>query len=134
MLVHNDSSIDDEYGRSYQVYGAAFPNNEDCSNYCSKHQIVGSFGILPGYTVAIRFSRTAPTAGSAYTAPIGFLNLRWSIEAVTTIDSGNLVFSTDQLVEQTVMKLRKVALNDSIMNKDYDVVSVIQKLLNALRG
>lgn len=134
LIVHNDPSIDDEYGRSYQVYPAPFPNNDDCSDYCSKHQIVGSFGILPGYTVAIRFSRTAATVEPAYTAPIGFLNLRWSVEAVTSIDSGNLVFSTDELIDNTVMKLRKVALNSGAMNKDYDVVAVIQKLLDALRG
>jgi hypothetical protein len=132
ILIHNDSTIADEAGVSQQVYDASFPNKTDCSEYVAAHSITWAFGIRPGYTVAIRFSRTDPSTGVPYEYPIGFLNLRWRVEEVATVDAVREGY-LDDLVTRTVVNLRKAAKSSGPMTNSYEVVDVIQKILNALK-
>jgi hypothetical protein len=132
LLIHNDSAIGTFYGKKIQVIDHSIPNPKDCTNYISEHKISGIFGVKPGYTVAVRFSRTDPSSGIPYTGDIGFLNLRWSIESVATVDSTTLA-ATEEIVSQTVMKLRKTASNVTTPDNGFEMVYVLEKLLNALR-
>lgn len=133
LLIHNDSSIEDEYGRSAQVYDHAFPTKDDCSSYVKAHGITSAFGVKPGYTVAIRFSRSAPTAaGEPYTGAIGFLNLRWSVEEVASLEAERADY-VDNLVTRTVLDMRRAASKAGPMEMSYDVVDVLKKILNALK-
>ena len=85
ILVHNDSSIDALPPVAYHGLADPFPNNVDCSRYVSTHVVSGGeIGVKPGYAVAVRFSRTNPSAsgGSKYTGKIGFLSVRWALEEI----------------------------------------------------
>ncbi len=80
VLIHNDPSIADVEGKSYDVLGAPLPTEADCSSYLSTHTIGTSvFGVRPGYIVSVKFSRSAPSSGVQYTGRLGFINLRWSL-------------------------------------------------------
>lgn len=133
ILVHNDSSIEDFAGRSAQVLGYAFPTEDDCADYILAHagQLSGPFGVRPGYTVAVRFSRTAPAEGEAYTGSIGFLNLRWAIEEVATVKVTKS--QEDDIVEQTVRNLRAAAKKAGVMDSGYSVVNILTRIVNALK-
>ena len=135
LLMHNDSSITPIAGKSVQVLDHAFPSPDDCQNYINNpaNRVSGSvFGIKPGYTVSIRFSRSNPSDGTPYTGAIGFLNLRWEIEQVTTVDASS-ESEVDDLVTQTVLNLRKAAAKSGRMTNSYELVLVLTRLLNALK-
>jgi len=133
LLIHNDSSIDPLLGKSVQVMDHAFPTKDDCKSYFDANMLSGTvFGIKPGYTVSVRFSRSDPDSGTPYTGAVGILNLRWEIEKVVDID----VSSDDEvadLVTQTVLNLRKAAAKTSRMANSYDLVTILTRMINALK-
>ena len=137
ILVHNDPSIEDLGGRSARVMDGPFPTNEECKAYIQNNRglVAGVFGIRPGYTVAVRFSRANPSSGDPYTGAIGFLNLRWAIEEVATVEISGSEGGDDmdKVVRQTVRNLRKAAAKSIPMEKGYDLVAVLQSVINALR-
>lgn len=140
VLMHNDSSLGTVYGRSVQVLDHSFPYPEDCQGYIEAHQgqITGAFGILPGYTVAVRFSRASPSTDgeyssyAPYTGALGVLNLRWCVEEVATMSVAT-ASATEDLVTQTVLNLRKAAARGGSMTTDYEVVNILKRLLSALK-
>jgi hypothetical protein len=130
LLIHNDSSLDPARGKSVLVLDHAFPTPEDCKTYYEAHQLSGTvFGVKPGYTVSVRFSRANPSDGLPYIGPIGFLNLRWTVELYSTVD----VKTENDLITQTVINLRKAAAKSGRMDNSYDLVAILQRLINALR-
>lgn len=134
LLIHNDSSLENLYGRSVQVMDHAFPTEDECQAYIRNNlnKVSGVFGVRPGYTVAVRFSRTAPSKGNPYVGAIGFLNLRWAIEEVATIpvsEPGQI----DDIVTHTVKALRRAAAKSGPMHSGYAVTAVLQRLINALK-
>jgi len=133
ILVHNDAAIADVSGRSARVLDYAFPTEKDCAGYVDSHagKLSGVFGIRPGYTVAIRFSRDAPSSGTPYTGAIGFLNLRWAVEEVSVIDVGGKTY--DDIVAITVANLRKAARKSGPFDTGYSVADFLTKVANALR-
>ena len=132
LLVHNDSSLDQIAGKSVLVMDHAFPTQDDCKSFCSQNHISGSvFGVKPGYTVSVRFSRSSPSGGTPYTGAIGFLNLRWSVEKVVDVVVSD--DRADDLVRQTVLNLRREAQKQSRMDNSYDLVGILTRLLRALR-
>lgn len=133
ILVHNDAAIADVSGRSARVLDYAFPTEKDCAGYVESHagKLSGVFGIRPGYTVAIRFSRDAPSSGTPYTGAIGFLNLRWAVEEVSAIDVGGKTY--DDIVALTVANLRKAAKKSGPFDTGYSVADFLTKVANALR-
>ena len=135
LLVHNDPTLGSLAGKSVLVMDHAFPTAAECSGYISRNNLVGGvFGVRPGYTVAVRFSRTSPTTGTPYTGAIGFLNLRWAIEEVAAIQTDSEgCRQVDELVEQTVRNLRRAAAGAGPMGSGYEVVHVLTRVLNALR-
>lgn len=44
--------------------------------------------VKPGYFVGLKIERCAPGSGTAYTAPLGFLSLRWNLVAAATAVTG----------------------------------------------
>ena len=85
VLVQTEDGSGDIVGKRYSVLGEQIPAVGECGEYFTNHggASVGSFGVKAGYTVAIRISRTGIVSGSAeYTAPIGFMNMRWELEVV----------------------------------------------------
>jgi len=85
VLIHTEDGTDNIPCRLYDAIGSQLPDFNECSKYLSKHEDVSisSFGIRPGYTVAVRISRSGIASGaSPYTAPIGFINMRWSLDMV----------------------------------------------------
>lgn len=137
ILVHNDPRIGTLAGKSIQVLDYAFPNQDDCSDYLQTHPEMASgvFGLHPGYTVAIRLSRTAPSSGTPYTGPIGILNFRWAIEAVDgSVQPQQLSASSiDDIVTTTVMNLRKVPLGGYGVNTGYQLADILARVMNALK-
>lgn len=136
MLIHNDTTIASRRGNNERVIDHAIPSPDDCGRYIAAHGITTTFGVRPGYTIAIRFSRAdmPPSEdGEEYTGAIGFLNLRWSIEEVSTVDSGE-ISNLDEVVKDTVMSLRNVAGQYDKMEKVYDIVTILTKVLEALRN
>ena len=134
ILIHNDSSIEDIRGRSVRVMDHAFPTEDECQGYIRNNlgNVAGVFGIRPGYTVAVRFSRTSPSNGEPYVGSIGFLNLRWSIEEVTTIKATSSE-KVDDIVAQTVRNLRRAAAKSGPMDTGYAIVNVLTRIVNALK-
>ena len=137
--MHNDSTLADIPGKCAQVVERSFPYLDDCKNYSQGlatqgRAITGAFGVRPGYTVAIRFSRSDPSGAgvSPYTGAIGILNLRWTVEEVVTVDTA-AVSNIDDLVVETVKGLRKVASGVHPMDNATEVVAVLTRLLNALK-
>ena len=83
--MQTEDGSGDIVGKRYSVLGEQIPAVGECGEYFTNHggASVGSFGVKAGYTVAIRISRTGIVSGSAeYTAPIGFMNMRWELEVV----------------------------------------------------
>ena len=136
LLVHNDPSIENLYGRSVMVLDHSFPTEDECRGYIDANlsKTSGVFGIRPGYTVAVRFSRVSPSSGTPYTGDIGFLNLRWSIEEVAAV-SVSKPSDTDAIVYQTVKALRNAAAKSGSapMQSGYAVSDVLQRIVNALK-
>lgn len=133
LLVHNDSSLNPAPGKSVLALDHAFPTPEDCKAYYEAHQLSGTvFGVKPGYTVSVRFSRAAPSDGTPYVAPIGFLNLRWAIEQVVAVDVSQ-TGQVNDLVTQTVLNLRKAASKSSRMKNSDDLVTILTRLINAMK-
>lgn len=130
LLVHNDSSIVPVLGKSILALDHAFPTPDDCRSYYDAHSLSGTvFGVKPGYTVSVRFSRSDPSSGTPYTGAIGILNLRWSIELYSLVDAE----TEDDLVKQTVISLRKAAAKSGPMRNSYDLVTILTRLLNAMK-
>jgi len=84
VLIHNDVDIGSSALKAYEVLPDPFPNNDDCSQYFSTHTVSsGELGVKPGYSVAVRLSRSAPRIGaSPYVGKLGFLSVRWALEEV----------------------------------------------------
>jgi hypothetical protein len=134
ILIHNDPTLDTVLGKNVRVLDYTIPSNNDCTKYITTNNITGVFGVRPGYTVAIRFSRAAPTEGAPYIGSVGFLNLRWSIEEVTTIDTKDSVpTNIDDIVVQTVTNLRAAASKAGRMNTSYEIVDILTRIVNALK-
>lgn len=137
ILIHNDTDIIPQAGNNALVVDHAIPTREECSKYITDQRVpLGPFGIRPGYTVALRFSRSAPMlgtmGGTAYTGPIGFLNLRWSIEQVSALDSGKTI-NTEDIVNSTVMRLRKMAAGTGPMDNVDAIVGILTRVIAALQ-
>lgn len=85
VLIHTKDDSDDVPAKMYSVLGEKIPNFDECSKYLAKHETItrATFGIRPGYTVAVRISRNSVVSGvDEYTGPIGFINMRWSLDRV----------------------------------------------------
>ena len=134
LLMHNDASIPDVQGKSARVISRSFPYSGDCLGYTQGRVISGvPFGVRPGYTVGVRFTREAPTAPGVtpYTGPIGILNLQWAVEQVATIDEVQAESITKTVID-TVTGLKKAARISGSMNNSMEIVTVLQRLINAL--
>lgn len=130
LLVHNDSTIETVLGKSIRALDHAFPTPDDCRSYYDAHNLAGTvFGVKPGYTVSVRFSRADPSSGTPYTGALGILNLRWAIELYSIVDAE----TENDLVTQTVINLRKAAAKSGPMRNSYDLVTILTRLLNAMK-
>ena len=142
VMVHNDSSIDDEAGVSYRSFGDSFPNEEECSGYLANHVLATStFGVRPGNVVAIRFSRKAPSSGSPYEGRLGFMNLRWELVAAgSAIDEDSKALSGSsgvhgRAVEEMASRLSSFANSvDASRTRVVDEIrAVLLNLIYAIR-
>ena len=134
ILVHNDPDIGTVLGKSAQVLDHMIPSPEDCSIYLANNRVTGEFGIRPGYTVAIRFSRTAPSDGEPYTGSIGFLNLRWAVEEVSGAETGKgTPANIDDIVAQAILNLKKATAKPGPMISGYELKDVLTRIVNALK-
>ena len=136
ILLHNDSSIEDVVGRSTKALGEMFPNDQECATYLDSH-VIGTtmLGVRPGYIVAARFSRKSPSSNRQYTAPIGFINLRWSLidmDAGTT-ETVYRKYETD--ASATLARLHDVALTIDLpnMRNGDDNRTAIRKIVSELQ-
>lgn len=117
VLIHNDPTIENMDGRSYEILGNPFPNEGSCSNYLASHVIgTSSFGVRPGYIVSVRFSRSAPQAGASYTGKIGFINLRWALVRAEKDETVEVPSQTDQDVSVILANLKRIASRYSPSN------------------
>lgn len=83
MVLHNDPSIENVAGRSSDALGRPIPDAAQCSGYLSGHTVgTSAFGVRPGYIVAVRLSRAAPSSGTPYTGKLGFMDIRWALSRV----------------------------------------------------
>lgn len=82
VLVCTNDGTEQITGKKYNALGKPIPNIDECGQYAREHG-VDIVGVRPGYTVAVSISRSGVRSGStAYTAPIGFMNMRWEIERI----------------------------------------------------
>lgn len=86
ILIHTSDGSQDIPGRRYSSFGLHIPLYDECGEYASRKSISDPDDICvrPGYTVAIRIAR-GPVTGemrTEYTAPIGFMNMRWVLERI----------------------------------------------------
>ena len=136
ILIHNDTDISPVEGNNALVINHAIPTKAECDGYVQRNNVGVEFGVKPGYTVALRFSRSSPVfgakEGSPYTGNIGFLNLRWAIEEVTEVDKGNTI-NTEVVITDTVMKLRDVAARSGSMDTVDQIVRVLSGVISALK-
>lgn len=81
VMIHTKNDDADLPGKKYSSLGEAVPYIEECSRYAAEHS-VDVVGVRPGYTVAVRVARGDVSDASVqrYTAPIGFMNMRWVLE------------------------------------------------------
>ena len=134
VLIHNDTTLDVVPGKSELVLDHALPDSSECSEYVKSHTISTTvFGVKPGYTIAVRFSRSAPSSGLAYEAPVGLINLRW---AIVEDDSAKQVQQdlVQNIVDSTVMKMRKAAasIDTAAMVNSDAVVDVVTKVVKSI--
>ena len=117
ILLHNDSTIEDIAGRSTKALGDMFPNDSECSAYLDSH-VIGTtiLGVRPGYIVAVRFSRKAPSSNRQYTAPLGFINLRWSLVDMDAGVAESVHRKYDSDASDTLGRLREAALSIDLPN------------------
>lgn len=135
IIIHNDPLIADAAGRSYGALGSPFPTEQACSGYLSSHLIgTSSFGVRPGYIVAVKFSRANPGITPAYTGKIGFINLRWSlvrasVEERVTLDGADID------AKAVLSKMRTAAMQISSANTStsYQLRDQFLKLIQGLR-
>lgn len=68
------------------AFGKVIPSLVECGTYSEKHPgtVETSFGVRPGYTVAVRLSRGPVVSGvQEYVGSVGFMNFRWQLERVS---------------------------------------------------
>lgn len=135
ILIHNDPSIPNVAGKSYQALGAPLPTEADCSGYLATHVIgTSAFGVRPGYIVSVKFSRSAPSSGLPYTGRIGFINLRWSL--VRAMDNEVVDATTDTVDPKTVLtELKRTAAryNSGNVRSVEQIRDALISLLSKLR-
>lgn len=136
VLLHNDSTIENIVGRSTNALGDMFPNDKECSEYVATHTIGTTvLGVRPGYIVAVRFSRKAPSSNRQYTAPLGFINLRWSLVDMDSGVTDAVTSRSNELASTTLERLREAALTidlPSLRNAD-DNRTAIKKIVSTLQ-
>jgi hypothetical protein len=134
VLIHNDPSIENMDGRSYDALGNPMPSDSECSGYLSSHVIgTSAFGVRPGYIVAVKFSRTAPSSGTPYIGRIGFINLRWSLSRAM---SDEVVTTTSGIDVDTILRgLRRTAMvyNSTNVRSVEQIRIALLSILNKLR-
>lgn len=132
ILVHNDPSIADVAGKSRMVLDKPIPDESYHAGLLNGKLVTPAFGVMPGYTVALRFSRTDPSGGNAYTGRIGFMNLRWSLEqALLPEEAGKAMI--DGIVNRTVMDLKEAARRIGGLDTSYDLADAVGKIVDAVR-
>ena len=85
LYVHTIDESSSVLGKSEAAFGAPVPKFDECPTFVQRHDSVeSSFGVRPGYTVAIRISRgqVAGPGTSEYTGSLGFMNMRWRLERI----------------------------------------------------
>ena len=134
VLIHNDVGIEDVPGKSEMVLDHAIPDKAECLNYVRSHTIATPvFGVRPGYTLAIRFSRSAPSSEAEYTGPVGIINLRWAlVEDDSAVPQQQDMLSN--IVDATVTNMRKVAstIDTAAMTNSDAVVDAVSKVINSI--
>lgn len=84
LLRTTGEDIKDVTGKVSSALGNALPYSAECKKYMADHS-VDVVGVRPGYTVAVRISRSDlpdTITGAEYTSPLGFMNMRWILERV----------------------------------------------------
>lgn len=135
ILVHNDPTIDDIDDRSAMAFGQSFPAESECGAYMASHAIGSSvLGVRPGYVVAVRISRSAPTRGlEEYVGRIGFMNLRWALVRVEDDDVPEAKASDDCC--DVIERLQDVAstITAGTLNTSYDIRNALLAIVDQLR-
>ena len=76
ILIHNDPTEgSDQPDQHAQILGSPFPNADDFPTFPSPQTL----GVRPGSIVAVKFTRAPVASGAEYTAPLGFINVRWAL-------------------------------------------------------
>lgn len=82
VLIHTVDGEPDITGKRYAAFGNTIPYDDECKSYMNSKQLT-TVAVKPGYTVAVRISRGPAVSGVVeYTAPVGFMNMRWMLERI----------------------------------------------------
>lgn len=82
VLIDTNDGSEQIPGKKYHALGSVIPNSAECTKYMTTHSL-NVIGVRPGYTVAVRIARgNVAESRNEYTAPIGFMNMRWDLERI----------------------------------------------------